>query len=75
MAHVTASEVAKTINDIMCLEPADQTSMLEVISDYFTEEHPDYDNSDCSDLEDDESSSIDVHTQSKTNFTHLQLFI
>ena len=70
MSHTKASEVATAINGVMRLDGTDKTSMLEVISDYFTMQDPDSDDSDCSDLEEDGSTVIDVHTQSKINTIH-----
>ena len=70
MSHTKASEVATAINGVMRLDGTDKTSMLEVISDYFTLQDPDSDDSDCSDLEEDGSTVIDVHTQSKINTIH-----
>ena len=53
MCHNKACEIATVINQVMHLDPDDQSSMLEVISDYFTDPDPfSYDSGDSDEEED-----------------------
>ena len=66
MSHAKASEVATAVNRVMHLDPEDQSAMLEVISDYFTDPDPNFNDPDFDDYSEvDEYESVVVHTQGK----------